>query len=58
MILFKQLMCSKVDHYNHRYIIRHKLYGTGVISGNYKFVAEILQDKDIIDYKPYFVVKV
>ena len=53
--LFKKNL-ARPDHINHRYIIRHRMYGTGVISGNYKFVQKMLQDPDVIDYQVYFVV--
>ena len=53
--LFKELLC-KNDHTNHRYIVRHKEFGTGVISGNYMFVREILNSPEVLDYQPYFVV--
>ena len=53
--LFKEYL-AKPDHTNHRYIIRHKIYGTGIISGNYRFVRKVLQDPDVIDYQFYPVV--
>jgi len=55
--LFTNMILSKPDHINHRYIIRHLRFGTCVISGNYKIVKSILDSDEVIDFQVYYVIE-